>query len=155
MNLGFTENAQHSISRSNDLKCLEKLPEMIQEHTDWNYSCELRNYGCLLKPCFCNMPYRNSFVPEIEISASENDSQIILDIKGRPTKSVRIFTLVWCAVLAFLEMFFLVMVATSQWRIGFSVFVPVVIGVFLYLLCKISTKLTFSAVVKAIRKELR
>lgn len=154
MNLGLTENAQHRISRSNDLDCLEKLPEMIREHTDWNYSCELRNYGCLLKPCFCNMPYRNSFVPEIEIAVSENDGQIILDMKGQPIKSVRIFTLFICSVLALLEIYFFVMIAASLWRISFSVFIPVVIGAFSYLLCKISTKLTFYAVVKAIRKEL-
>ena len=133
---------------------LKDLPDLIRKHTDWNYACEQTDTGCILKPVFRNMPYRNSFVPEINVAVSHSDTQTVLHLQGQPVKSVRFFMAFWFSCLLVIEVFLIAMAVTSDLEHLFPVFLPILMCVFGYLLCKIATGLTFKSVVKAIQKEL-
>lgn len=152
MKIPFTQTARHNINSNISSDFFAKLPEMILNHTAWEYSYQHRVDGCFLKPTFKNMPYRNSFVPEINIVASCHDTQTMLHISGQPVKFVRIFMAFWFSFLLLMEMFLLVLIITSRDSI-FPVFIPIGMGVFGYLLCELGTKVTFNSVVKAIKKE--
>ena len=56
--------------------------------------------------------------------------------------------------LLIIEVFLIAMAVTSDLEHLFPVFLPILMCVFGYLLCKIATGLTFKSVVKAIQKEL-
>jgi hypothetical protein len=99
------------------------------------------------------MPYGNSFVPEIDIVISGQDDKTVLQMTGRPVKFVRVFMKIWFRFLAFMEACGL-LITVSSGVSGFPfLFIPVIMCVFGYLLCKIATKLTFRTVVNAIRQE--
>ena len=76
----FTERTTLCINKIISTNGFEVLPEVIRQHTDWDYTYQQRLTGCSLKPTFRNMPYRNSFVPEIEIVISNRDSQTELQL---------------------------------------------------------------------------
>ena len=148
----FEQTADLSAGSSFNSDTLKNLPEKILKHTDWDYSYEHTEAGCFLKPTFRNMPYRNSFVPEIDIVVSKSDTENVLHLKGQPTKPVRIFMMFWFSFALLMEAFLLIPAITYG---GWSV--PLLIPVFMcvcgYFLCQIVTKMTFNAVVKVIRKE--
>ena len=153
MTLLFAQTATHRINNTICSDFLEKLPEVIRKHTEWDYSYQHRNTGCFLKPTFCNMPYRNSFVPEIDIVVSCHEAHTMLHLSGQPVKSVRVFMALWFSFLLMMELFLLILAITSKLDRLFPVFIPVVMCVFGYLLCKLATKVTFNSVVRAIQKE--
>ena len=136
-------------------ECLKDLPDFIRKHTDWNYICVQTDTGYMLKPVFRNMPYRNSFVPEIDVVVSHDDARTVLYLQGQPVKSVRVFMAFWFSCLLVIEVFLLAMAVTSNLDDLFPVFLPLIMSGFGYLLCKIATGLTFQSVIKAIQKELR
>ena len=149
----FALTAKYSINTTICSDFFEKLPEVIRKHTGWDYSYQQRDTGCALKPTFRNMPYRNSFVPEIEIVISNRDSQTELQLIGQPIKSVRIFMALWVGFLLVMEVFFIFLAITSNLDRLFPLFIPLAMCAFGYLLCKLATKATFNSVVKAIKKE--
>ena len=149
----FTERTTHSINRTISANDLESLPDVIWQHTDWDYSYMQKPTGCSLKPTFRNMPYRNSFVPEIDIVISNRDSQTELQMIGQPVKFVRVFMALWFSFLLAMEVFFVIIAITSNSDSLFPLFIPLAMCVFGYLLCKFATKATFNSVVKAIKKE--
>ena len=99
------------------------------------------------------MPYRNSFVPEIDVVASSCGEHTILQMRGQPVKFVRIFMAIWFISLLMFELCFLVLAITSKLDSIFPVFVPIGMCAFGYLLCKLATKATFNSVTNAIRRE--
>ncbi|MBQ8212782.1 MAG: hypothetical protein IJZ80_02140 [Clostridia bacterium] len=149
----FTQIANHSINNTICSDFFKKVPEAILKHTDWNYSCQQTDNGCFLKPIFRNMPYRNSFVPEIDIVVSFHEGNTILHISGQPVKSVRIFMALWFVFFLMMEMLLLILAIGSQLDSIFPVFVPIGMCTFGYLLCKLATKATFNSVVNAIQRE--
>ena len=149
----FTEMATHYIHKSISTNGFEILPEVIRQHTDWDYSYQQKIEGCFLKPTFRNMPYRNSFVPEIDIVISNHDSLTVLQVSGQPVKSVRIFMAFWFSFLLAIEALFIILAIFSSLDSLFPLFIPLAMCAFGYLLCKLATKFTFNAVVKAIKKE--
>lgn len=149
----FTERASHCINRTISANGLEILPEVIRRHTDWDYAYQQEPKGCCLKPTFCHMPYRNSFVPEIEIVLSDRDSQTELQMTGQPVKAVRLFMALWFGCTLTLEALFVILAITSNLDRLFPLFMPLGMCAFGYLLCKLATKATFYSVVKAIKKE--
>ena len=149
----FTERATHCINKTISTNGFEVLPEVIRQHTDWDYSYQQKNTGCHLKPTFRNMPYRNSFVPEIDIVISKRDSETELQMIGQPTKYVRVFMALWFSFLLTMETIFILLAVTSKLDNLFPLFIPLAMCAFGYLLCKLVTKATFNSVVKAIRKE--
>lgn len=151
MKIGFSQTAEHTMSGSVGADFPKRLSEAIHRHTACNYVCIPKEDGYVLKPSFRNMPYRNSFVPEVYIDISRNNGQTALHLKGQPVKYVRIFMWVWIAFLLVMEVIFLA--ASSEMDSLFPVFIPAVMVMFGYFLCAIATKATFHAVVKAIRKE--
>ena len=151
----FTHTAAHSIMSATCPICLDDLPKLIRTHTDWDYTCTHTDTGCFLKPTFRDMPYRNSFVPEIDVVVSCNDTQTTLYMSGQPVKFVRIFMAFGCSFLLIIEVFLLALATTSNLDSFFSVFIPIIMCVFGYLLCKIATGAAFKSVMKAIRKELK
>ena len=151
----FTQTAEHSIASTTYPICLNNLPQLIRKHTDWNYSCVQTDTGYFLKPIFRDMPYRNSFVPEIDVVISRNDAQTILYMSGQPVKFVRVFNAIWFGFALMTEVFLLVSAITSSLDSIFPVFIPFIMCVFGYLLCKIATKATFKSVMKAVQKELK
>ncbi|MBR2042707.1 MAG: hypothetical protein IJ946_00020 [Clostridia bacterium] len=151
----FTQTAEHSIANTAYPAYLNELPKLIYKHTDWDYSCVQTDRGYFLKPTFRNMPYRNSFVPEIDIVVSCNDTQTILHMIGQPVKSVRVFMAIWFGFALMMEVFLLALAITSNLDSLFPVFIPLIMCAFGYLLCKIATRTTFKSVIKAIQKELK
>ena len=134
--------------------CLEKLPEVIRRHTGWSYASRQRDGDCRLTPTFRNMPYRNSFVPELEIAASHHGAQTELRISGRPVRSVRVFLAVWMGFLSALELLLVLLAAASRLEDLFLMLIPPVMCGFGYLLCEAATRMTFRSIVKAIKEEL-
>ena len=149
----FIERAMHCMNKTNPTNGFEILPEVIRQHTDWDYTYQQKTTGCSLKPTFRNMPYRNSFVPEIEIVISDRDSQTELQMIGQPVKFVRVFMALWFSFLMAMEVFFVILAITSNLDSLFPLFIPLAMCAFGYLLCKLATKATFTSVVKAIKKE--
>ena len=62
----FTYTAEHSIKNITCSDFFKRLPEVISEYSDFDYSYQHGDTRCFLKPTFKNMTYKNSFVPEIE-----------------------------------------------------------------------------------------
>lgn len=149
----FAQTAVHSIDSTTCPACLNDLPNLIRKHTDWDYSFTQTETGCFLKPTFRNMPYRNSFVPEIDIVVSHNDTQTIFHMRGQPVKFVRIFMVFWFSFLLMMEMFLLALAITSNLDSLFPAFIPMIMCAFGYLLCKIATGTTFKSVITAIERE--
>ena len=149
----FTEMATHYINKTIATNGFEILPEIIRQHTNWDYAYQKKIKGCSLKPIFRNMPYRNSFVPEIDIVISDRDSQTELQMIGQPVKFVRVFMALWFSFLMAMEIFFIMLAITSNLDRLFPLFIPLAMCAFGYLLCKLGTKATFNSVVKAIKKE--
>jgi hypothetical protein len=149
----FTQIAEHKIYNTACSDFIYKLPELILKHTDWEYTYQQRNGGCILKPTFRNMPYRNSFVPEIDITVSNHETYTMLHITGRPVKFVRIFMTLWFSLLLLMEMLLLIPALTSNLDNILAAFIPIGMCVFGYLLCELGTKATFYSVIKAIKKE--
>ena len=149
----FTEKATHRINKTISSNCFEVFPEVIRQHTDLDYTYQQKPTGCSLKPTFRNMPFRNSFVPEIDIVISNRDSKTELQMIGRPVKFVRVFMALWFGFSSLMEIFLLILAITSNMDSIIPVFIPIVLCVFGYLLCELGTKATFNSVVKAIQKE--
>ena len=149
----FTEMATHCINKTISTSGFEILPEVIRQHTDWDYAYQQKTKGCSLKPTFRNMPYTNSFVPEIDVVISNHNSQTELQMIGQPVKFVRVFMALWFSFLLALEVFFIILAITSNLDRLFPLFIPLAMCAFGYLLCKLATKATFNSVVKAIKKE--
>ncbi len=149
----FTERAKHCINKTISTNGFEFFPEVIRQHTDWDYSYQQKSTGCSLKPTFRDMQYRNSFVPEIDIVISSRDSQTELQMIGQPIKFVRVFMTLWFSFLLAMEVFFIILAITSNLDSLFPLFIPLAMCVFGYLLCKFATKAAFNSVVKAIKKE--
>ena len=149
----FTHTAKHCINKTISSDYCDNLPEVIRKHTDWNYSYQQKTTGCFLKPIFRNRPYRNSFVPEIDIVISSHDSQNVVQMSGRPVKPVRVFMALWFSILLVVVAFFIILAITSKLESLFPIFIPLVMCAFGYLLCKLATKVAFNSVVKAIKKE--
>ena len=150
----FTQTTQHSINKAICSDFFEKLPEVIRKHSDLDYllihQCDK---GCFLKPTFRNMPYWNSFVPEIDIVVSSDETHTVMYISGQPVRFVRVFMAFYFSFLLAMEVFLIHFVATFKPDSVFSVFIPVVMCVFGYFLYQITTKATFNSVIKAIKKE--
>ena len=151
----FTQKAEYNIASTTFPICLNDLPKLIRKHTDWDYSCAQTSAGCFLKPTFRDMPYRNSFVPEIDIVVSCNDTQTILYMIGQPVTFVRVFMAIWFSFALMMEVFLLVLAITSNLDSLFPVLIPIIMCVFGYLLCKLATRAAFKSVANAIQKELK
>ena len=147
----FTQTAEYKTSNTSYSEFLQKLPEVIYKYTNWEYKSQQRCAGYFLKPTFRNMPYRNSFVPEIDIVVSNHEAYTMLHITGQPVKFVRIFMAFWFGFLALMEGFLLIAAVNSTLSNMFSVLIPIGMGVFGYLLCKLATKATFHAVMNAVK----
>lgn len=152
----FAHTAEYSIDGVTCPACLNDLPNLIRKHTDWDYSFTRTETGCFLKPTFRNMPYGNSFVPEIDVVVSHNDTQTIFHMRGQPVKHVRIFMVFWFSFLLMIEALFLALAITPNSNLDslFPVVIPMIMCLFGYLLCKIATGATFKSVMKAIQREL-
>ena len=144
----FLESATHNATES---VCLDELPAVIRKRTGWDYSFTQTDSGCFLKPTFRSMPYHNSFVPEIDVVVSHNDTQTVLHFRGQPVKAVRIFMGFWFGFLLLMELPFFILAFTSHMDSNFPVFIPLLMMVFGYLLCKLATRATFRSIVKAIQ----
>ena len=151
----FTQTAEHRMDSTTCPTGLSDLPKLIRKHTDWDYTCTKTDNGYFLKPSFHNMPYQNSFVPEIDIVVSCNDTQTILRMSGQPVKFVRVFMAIWFAFALMMELSLLALTITSGLDSLFPLLAPIIMCVFAYLLCKTATKATFTSVTNAIQKELK
>ena len=149
----FTQMTEHKINNAVCSDFIEKLPELIRKHTNFEYEYQQRNTGCFLKPTFRNMPYRNSFVPEIDIIVSNHEAYTTLRITGQPVKFVRVFMTLWFSFLSLMEVLLLIFAITSNLDSIIPVFIPIAMCVFGYLLCELGMKATFNSVVKAIKTE--
>ena len=149
----FTEMETHCINKTIPTNGFEILPEVIRQHTDWDYEYQKKSTGCRLKPTFRNMPYRNSFAPEIDIVISNRDSQTELQMIGQPVKFVRVFMALWFSFLLAMEVFYIIRAITSNLDSIFPLLIPLAMCACGYLLCKLAMKATYNSVVNAIKKE--
>ncbi len=154
MGIGFSYISEYRTNKNITADVCGNLPAAIRRHTDWNYTCEQTNSGCLLKPVFRDMPYRNSFVPEIDIAVYCEDGQNVLRMHGQPVKMVRYFMAFWLGVLLLMQVFVVALAVASKLNGLFPLFLPAIMGVLGYFLCKIDTKWVFLSVTKAIQKEV-
>ena len=113
----FTQTAEYKTSNTFYSDFLQKLPEVIYKYTNWEYKSQQRSAGCFLKPTFRNMPYRNSFVPEIDIVVSNHEAYTMLHITGQPVKFVRIFMALWFGFLSLMEVFLLILAITCSGKL--------------------------------------
>ena len=153
MNIGFQESAVHRISKPITGDFSDKLIHAIHWHTNWNYCCVQSGDGYLLKPTFRDMPYRNSFLPEISVSVSQCDGQISLSMKGKPIIPVRVFMWFWFGFLLVMWALLIFVADTSALDSIFPFFVPGIMLVGGYLLCKLGMTIPFRSIVKAIQNE--
>ncbi len=149
----LAQTAKHEIDNAIPFTTFEKLPEIIWEHTDWEYTYRQTSTGCFLKPTFRNMPYRNSFIPEIDITVSCDEAHTTLHISGRPVKSVRIFMTLFYAIWSVFSVLLIILAITTQQDILFIAIMPLVLGAFFLLVGKFSLQAIFNSIVKAIQKE--
>ena len=149
----FTRTATHSTNNPLCSNSFEKLPEVIREHTDWDYTYQQTSTGCFLKPTFRNMQYRNSFIPEIDITVSCDEAHTTLHISGQPVKVVRIFMTLFYAIWSVLSVLLIIQAIASQQGILFIAIIPLVLGTFFLLVGKFSLQAIFNSIVKAIQKE--
>ena len=154
MKIGFSQMLEFSINGNIRTDCFGDLPEAIYHDTDTTYSCELTENGCFLKPSFRDMPYRNSFAPEIDISISQDNDRSFLCIKGKPVKIIRSFMMCWCGFLLMMEAVFLIMAAILKIDSLFLVSFPVILSIFGCLIWKVVFHTTCRSVVNVIKEEL-
>lgn len=154
MGIGFSYTSEYRTDKNITADVLGNLPAAIRRHTDWNYNCEQTDSGCLLKPVFRDMPYKNSFVPEIDIVVSCEDGKSVLRMRGQPAKMVRYFMVFWLGVLLLMQVFVVALAIASKLNGLFPLFLPAIMGVLGYFLCKIFSKRVFTSVVKAIQQEI-
>ena len=153
MTFGFYEQKTYCFSGELPADFFDKLPENISRDALWQYECEKTADGCCLTPTFKDVPYRNSFVPEITISTSCADGETAVHFCGRLVPGIRIFMGIWFGFLAFLEVLLLcaLVVGQTEW---YAPLIPLGMAAFGYLLCKIGMKLPYRAVMRAIRGAL-
>lgn len=149
----FERSAIHEINNATPYASFEKLPEIIREYTDWEYTYRQTSTGFLLKPTLHNRQYRNSFIPEIDIAVSCDDAHTTLHITGRLIKIVRVFQTVFFTIWSVLLLILIIQAIFFQQGILFAVIIPLVLGAFFLLLGKFSMQAIFDSIVKAIRKE--
>ena len=154
MGIGFLYTLEYRTNKSITADALGNLPAAIRRHTDWNYTCEQTDSGCLLKPVFRDMPYRNSFVPEIDVAVSCDDGQSVLCMRGQPVKMVRYFMAFWLGVVLLMQVFVVALAIVSKLNGLFPLFLPAIMFVLGYSFCKIFSKRVFTSVVKAIQQEI-
>ena len=150
----FTEMATHCINKTISTNGFEILPDVIRQHTNWDYAYHQKPTGCSLKPTFHNMPYRNSFVPEIDVAVSCDDGQSVLCMRGQPVKMVRFFSAFWLGVVLLMQVFVVALAFASKLNGLFPLFLPAIMFFLGYFLCKISSKRVFTSIVKAIQQEI-
>lgn len=154
MGFGLSVSDTSVLKNSAPADLTECLPKAIRQHAGWNYTGKAIADGCLLEPTFRDMPYRNSFVPEVTVRVSRDKGQCSLHMNCRPVMFIRIFMGIWFGGLLRMELLLLLIAAVSglgdDW---FPVLIPVLMCVFGYLLCKIGTDRTSRSVIKAIQKE--
>jgi hypothetical protein len=149
----FTQTAECRINHSVCPHTFDILPEVIRKRTDWEYTYHLRDTGCFLSPTFRNMPYRNSFVPEIDIVFSNDEEYTILHLSGQPSKFVRTFFGFWCVFVSLFLVLGIILLIVSGVEALMTALVPAGMLAFAYFLCKYGTKRTFDSIVKAIQSE--
>ena len=148
----FTFTAEHRIPGADGFVDLNGLPDLISQHTDWNYSCQQTDTGCVLMPVLRRMPYCNSFVPEIEVTVSRDGPDTVLHMRGRPVPMIRVFVALWLGAVSLFEIAFLAFVFASGLESLPLLLVPAGMWIYGFLLCKIGTKATFRSVTAAIGK---
>ena len=153
MGIGFSCSAMHFIQGSLPTQFSDVLPDAIRKHSGWSYSCMQTKDVYLLQPIFHNMPYRNSFVPEITIRFEESSGKTMLQITGQPIQAVRVFIRLWLTGALALQLLLLgIMVISGKIEV-IPLFIPSIMLIFGYLLCKLGTRAPFRSIVTAIMKE--
>ena len=153
MNIGFSVSEEINISVLPTENMAEILVKAIRQHSGWNYSCVQEEDGYLLKPTFRDMPYRNSFLPEIAVTVSQNEGETVLHLCARLVRFVRLFMGIWFAGLLLMEAFLVIIVAVSGMHSSFPALIPLGMCVLGYLSCKLGVMSTFRQIVRAIQKD--
>ena len=151
MHFGLCETAQPSMRPNSNVITTDLLQNAINEHSNWAYSVTETEKGWLLKPNFRDAPYRNGFVPEIQLTRSWEDEKTLL-FTGQLPKATKIFVLCWFGAVLTMQTLILMLAVFSNLEISWSTFIPVGLCLFGYLICKLGMKEPFYTAVRAIRK---
>ena len=153
MRIPFQQTATCKVNREITSDFYFKLTQAIFNRTKLKYTHYHRTYGCFLKPTNLRLgKMLNSFIPELNIVASRQDSQTILHISGQPVMHIRIFMAIWIGYFLLHGIAFLVRAINANESI-----VPALIAFGLcvcsYLFFELVTKAYFRSVINAIEQE--
>jgi len=155
MKLSFCETA--SILKNAPIKpdFPDRLTDKLLRESGIKYECTSTNDGYFLKPILGFTWRRNSFTPEITISVSQCDEKTELHLTGRPVKSVRRFVKMFISFSLLLGVLELAIAAFSGLDSLIPLFIPFVMSILGYFMCKFATKADFQTVVNTISKVLQ
>lgn len=152
MKLDFSQKAVHHMHGTLCDGFGGSLQNAIHQCTGLQYTCIETENGYFLQPVIRVFPFRNFYVPEIEIDISLSAEHITLNLIGRPVKSVRGFMNLWFGGLLAAEAALMIAAITSNLEKPLAILIPLGMCLLGYLFGEITTKVTFFFVLKAIRK---
>lgn len=156
MKLDFSQTASIMVKDPIHADICDCLNDALHQECGMRYECSPTDGGCFMKPIFGFALRRNSFVPEIAVSVSQDGEKTVMHLTGRPVKSVRRFVWFYIFFALLLEVFVLAAAVFSEVdNTAVALFIPIFMCIFGYLLCEIGTKVTFRVVVNAIKKVLQ
>lgn len=149
----FSHTAEVSLKIPPETDLPGRLPQAIYRWSGLPYACQRGQDGCFLRPQPHRLGYRNSFIPEISVTVTQQGEQTVLRLVGQPVEFVRIFMRVWFAIVfSFLLTILLTFAKTGAYTAA-GILVPLGMAVFGYLMTRIGTAVPFRQVTEAIRKE--
>ena len=155
MKLDFSQRA--SITGNTPIKTdfPDRLSDKLLRESEIKYACTSTDNGYFMKPIFGFTWRRNSFTPEITISVSQDGEKTVLHLTGQPINSVQRFVKFYISFALLIEVFVLAIAAFSELDSIIPLFIPIVMCIFGYSLCKFATKADFKTVVNTISKVLQ
>ena len=132
-------------------KCLETS---ILLDTGYEYTCSETPEGYMLRPTFCLMPYKNSFVPEIAVVVDQQKEGAILRLTAQLVRSVRTVMKILMGFGLSMLALLLVLAVSGNLNSPFVVLVDVAIILYGFVLAKLGLKFTFRKIAAAIQREL-
>ena len=155
MNLDFLQTASMTVSGPIESDFPDRLTDKLLRESEIKYVCTSTNYGYFMKPMWGFTLRRNSFTPEIIISVSQDGEKTVLHLTGQPIKAVQRFVKFYIFFTLLMEVFVLAIAAFSELDSIIPLFIPIVMCIFGYFLCKLATKADFKTVVNTISKVLQ
>lgn len=155
MKWDFTQTASITAAKPIPADFCERVTVKLRREHEMNYQCKATDDGYFMKPAFSFgyfSWYHNSFVPEVSVSVAQEEDATVLHLTGKPLTTVRVFMLFYICFALLMEVSFLALIASSEMDRIYPLFIPILMGLFFYFLCKICTKYSFQSIVSTIKQ---